>query len=200
MFCRYYIQIQKIYLDEWISEQARFIFWWLSSERGKEVHTDSAQIWMCQNVYIRKAAVSAYEGKIESAPMPTQGKTSMNFPIARSSPKFGAFSVFSRVWMYSLVTALDFPPSPAQESLHLPPSVEEGQVMPLAHQGWAGPVSDTSQMLHPEPVCSSPGNTSPSKNHHARSSCCTACHCSRHVLSHVQMHTKQDPCTWLIGS
>lgn len=58
-----------------IHKYKKYIPWWMnlrtsqvhllvliSAERGKEVHTDSAQIWMCQNTCIRKAAASASEG------------------------------------------------------------------------------------------------------------------------------------------
>lgn len=60
--------------------------------------------------------------------------------------------------------------------------------MPLARQGWAGRVSDMCQMLHPELGCSSPGNTSWSKNHHVHSSCCRACHWSRRAVTCTNAH------------
>lgn len=80
---------------------------------GRGVHSDSAQIRMCHNTCIRKAVSSVSEDKTEPIPISVHEKTSMSFHIAKSNPKFNAFSVFSHMLIYSLMTALDFPSSPA---------------------------------------------------------------------------------------
>ena len=62
---------------------------------------------------LEKTAVSTSESKTDPIPMPIHEKTSMGIHTAKSSPKFNVFSVFSHMLIYSLMTALDFPSSPA---------------------------------------------------------------------------------------
>lgn len=82
-----------------------------SVPRGeKKEHSDSAQAPACHNTCITKAAGSTSAGKTEPI---REKKTSMSFHMAKPSPKFKAFSVFSHMLIYSLMTALVFPSSPA---------------------------------------------------------------------------------------
>ena len=128
--------------------------------RTSRVHPRVAQCWGvegCTVVQLRPecAAIHASE-QLLALPLraklsPSLYRFSKKLRIAKPSPKINAFSVFSHMSICSLTTALDFPSSPAQWSLHLPRSVEERQVMPAAREGWVGRVSDTHQMLPPPP-------------------------------------------------